>query len=286
MKKKFTKTDLVIGTLLTLFAIAILYPFYNSILVSLVPQDVYVKTPFMLFPKKITLSAYQFVFSSKSIMNGFLVTLFVTVAGVIYNMFLTVTTAYALTKDIPGKKLIMHLIIFTVYFGGGLIPYYLLIKNIGLMNNLWVMVLPIGFWPMYMIIVKTFFEELPVELEESAKVDGANDLVILFKIILPLSLPVLATFALYYGVERWNEWWHGMLFIQTASKQPLQLVLRNIVQSAGEMTQNLPAGQEKKVFADGVKMASIIVTMFPVMCLFPFLQRYFVEGLTIGAVKS
>jgi putative aldouronate transport system permease protein len=131
-----------------------------------------------------------------------------------------------------------------------------------------------------------FFKSLPVELEESAKIDGANDIHILFSIILPLSLPILATFALYYGVERWNEWYNGMLFIKSTAKLPLQTVLRNIVQDASVLNADVPDSAKADVFADGVKMASVMVTMLPIMCLYPFLQRFFVTGLTAGAVKS
>lgn len=290
MKSKHrSKGDIVLGIILTLFGIIVLYPFYNALLVSLVPQHVYVKTPFMFFPKEISFDSYKFVFNNDSLMGGVKVTVIVLIFGVLYNMLLTVLTAYALTKPIPGKKFIMHSIIFTLYFSGGLIPFYLLIKDIGLMNNIASMILPTGFNILYMIIVKSFFEDLPIELEESAKIDGANDLVVLFKIILPLSLPVLATFSLYYCVERWNEWWNGMLFIRSLDKQPLQLILRSIVQDASEFIDQASASQvsgQITIFADGIKMASIVVTMMPVMCLFPFLQKYFVKGLTIGAVKS
>jgi len=290
MKSKYRLNgDVVLGIILTIFGIIVLYPFYNALLVSLVPQHVYVKTPFMFFPKEISFDSYKFVFSNDALMGGVKVTVIVLIFGVLYNMLLTALTAYAMTKAIPGKKFIMYCIIFTMYFGGGLIPFYLLIKDLGLMNNIAAMILPTGFNAVYMIIIKSFFEDLPIELEESAKIDGANDLVVLFKIILPLSLPILATFSLYYSVERWNEWWNGMLFIRSIDKQPLQLVLRTIVQDASEFIDQASASQasnEVTIFADGIKMASIIATMMPVMCLFPFLQKYFVKGLTVGAVKS
>ncbi len=287
--KRFTVTDIVIGLFLTLFGIMIVYPFYNAVLVSVVPQHVYVKTPFMLYPSEITLDAYKFVFGNGALINGLKVTVYILIFGVVYNMLLTVLMAYALTKPLPGKKIIMGLIIFTLYFNGGLIPYYLLMGDIGLMNKIGSMILPTGFTVLYMLVIKSFFEDLPQELEESAKIDGANDFTILFRIILPLSLPILATFSLYYCVERWNEWWNGMLFIQSAGKRPLQLILRTIVQDASDMLSGaaaMDASRDQKVFADGIKMASVIVTMFPVMCLYPFLQKYFVKGLTIGAVKS
>jgi len=202
-------------------------------------------------------------------------------------MLITILTSYALTKDIPGRKFINYLILFTMFFSGGLIPYYLLIKNLGLINNILVMVLPMGFNIMYMIVLRSFFNDIPDALEESAKIDGANDFIILFKIILPLSLPILATLSLYYGVNRWNEWYHGMLFINSSDIMPLQLVLRNIVQDANKFLQgNTAAVANVRTFSEGIKMASVVTTMFPIMMLYPFLQRYFLTGLTLGAVKS
>ena len=283
--KRIKISDILMNTFLIAFGIIILYPFYNSILVSIVPQEVYVKTPFMLYPPELNFASYKFVFSSNTIANGFKVTLFILVFGVLYNMILTVMTAYALTKPIPGRKYFSFFIIFTMYFSGGLIPLYILIQKLGLLNNILSMILPTGINISFMLIIMKFFDEIPKELEESAKIDGANEMVILFKIVLPLSLPVLATFALYYGVERWNEWWHGMLFIKSSTKLPLQMVLKNIIQDTNILMANIPDDAKKEVFTDGIKMASVVITMFPVMCLYPFLQRYFITGLTTGAIK-
>jgi len=286
-KRKFTVVDIIILILLTLFGLAVLYPFYNAILVSLVPQHVYAESPFMLWPDEITLDAYKQVFNDQTLINGMKTTVIVTFLGTVYNMLITILTSYALTKDIPGRKFINYLILFTMFFSGGLIPYYLLIKNLGLINNILVMVLPMGFNIMYMIVLRSFFNDIPDALEESAKIDGANDFIILFKIILPLSLPILATLSLYYGVNRWNEWYHGMLFINSSDIMPLQLVLRNIVQDANKFLQgNTAAVANVRTFSEGIKMASVVTTMFPIMMLYPFLQRYFLTGLTLGAVKS
>ncbi|MDR2649498.1 MAG: carbohydrate ABC transporter permease [Clostridiales bacterium] len=269
------------------FGILILYPFYNSILISFTPQADYVKTPFMLIPKRLTLDSYYVVFESRVLFTGLAVAAFITVTGVVYNMTLTLLMAYCFNKDFPGKKFFLYAVIFTMYFSGGLIPYYLLVKDMGLMDSLFSMVLPTGVSIVYMTVMRKYFAALPEELEESARIDGASDLVILFRIILPLAMPMVVTFGLYYGIERWNEWWNGMLFIKSAYRQPLQLVLRGIIQSTGSqvMSSNL---QEAGIvpFTDGVKMASIVITMFPIMCVYPFLQKYFVQGLAIGAVKG
>ncbi len=270
-----------------LFALVILYPFYNSVLVSFTPQADYIKTPFMFFPKTLTLDSYYIVFESRVIFTGMGVTVLVTLLGVVYNMVLTVLLAYCFNKEFPGKKFILYAIIFTMYFSGGLIPYYLLIKDMNLMDKISSMILPTGVSIAYMTVMRKYFSALPEELEESAKIDGASEVVTLFQIILPLAMPMVVTFMLYYGIERWNEWWNGMLFIKSPFKQPLQLVLRGIIQSTGSQVMSSHLQEAGIVpFTDGVKMASIVVTMLPVMCVYPFLQKYFVQGLAIGAVKG
>ena len=276
--------DVLITILMTVLAIIVLYPFYNAVLLSIVPQHEYLRTPFMLWPKTIDLTSYAYIFNAGTILSGMKVTVVILVLGVLYNMTLTVLTAYAMTKPYPGRKLINALIIFTMYFGGGLIPFYLLIKDLGLIDSIFSMILPTGISFSYMIIIRRHFEAIPKELEESASLDGASDLRILWSLFLPLSLPILATFCLYYGVERWNEWWNGMLFIKSSYKQPLQLVLRNIINNAESVDDGTAI--DAVVFGDGVKMAATVVTMVPIMCLYPFLQRYFVTGLTAGAVKG
>ena len=280
--------DGIILFILTLYGLIIFYPFYNAILVSIVPNTVYMRHQgLMLLPPVIQFDAYEFTFKSRLIWSGYLNSIIVTVGGTLYNMLLTVFCAYALTKPIPGRKVIRFLIVFTMYFSGGLIPYYLLIKDLGLMGSYWVMILPMGLNIMYMLIISSYFSSLPASLEESAKIDGAHDWVILFRIILPLSLPLLATFTLYYAVERWNEWYHAMLFLTKSDKWPLQNILRTIINDINFLaTQNIPGQKRPDVQGDTIKMSSIVVSMIPMMCLYPLLQRYFLSGLTLGAVKE
>ena len=285
--KRLNAVDYAIMAFLGLFALIILYPFYNSICVSLVSQADYIKTRFMLYPKNLTLESYFIVFENGSIFDGMKVTIFITLVGVLYNMLLTVSLAYGFSKQFPGRKLFLSMILFTMYFSGGLIPFYLLIKDLKLIDNVFSMILPSGVSIMYMTVIRQNFESLPAELEESARMDGASDLTILFRILLPLSVPILVTFALYYGVERWNEWYNGMLFIQSFEKRPLQLVLRGIIQTTGQamMTSDL---QQYNItpFSEGIKMACIVVTATPIIAVYPFIQKYFVSGLTVGAVKG
>lgn len=279
-------SDYVILLLLIVYGLIIVYPFYYTLVVSLISQTEFMQTKLVLFPKNITVESYKFVLSSPMIVSGFAVSVVLTVAGTLYSMLLTVSFAYVMTKPIPGNKLFHYIMIFTMYFSGGLIPTYILIQKLGLLDSLFSIILPAGINVSYVLIIMRFFKEIPASLEESARLDGCSDIQILFKIVLPLSLPVLATFSLYYGVEKWNEWYSAMLYIKTSSKLPMQMVLRNIVQNVDTVINSNEIIDDSKIYSDGVKMATVVVTMLPIMCLYPFLQKYFVNGLTSGAVKE
>ncbi|MGI5885319.1 MAG: carbohydrate ABC transporter permease [Candidatus Spyradocola sp.] len=286
--RRFGPWDFALLVVLTLLGIVILYPFYNAFLVSIVPNTVYMRYQgLMLWPPEVTWEAYSYTFQSSLIWYGFKNSILITVIGTVYNMLLTILCAYALTKPIPGGKVIRFLIVFTMYFSGGLIPFYLLIRDLNLIDTLWSMILPTGINIMYMLIISNYFKSLPPALEESAKIDGATDLRILWSVILPLSLPLLATFTLYYAVERWNEWYNAMLFVRSVENWPLQNVLRTIINDVNMMaTQNIPGQAKPDIQGDSIKMSSIIIGMAPIMCLYPFLQRYFLSGMTLGAVKE
>lgn len=285
--QRFNAFDGVILVLLTLLGLIIVYPFYNTILISIVPQADYTRNPFMLIPTNITWENYEFVFDSPLLLNSMWNSVKLAFVGTIYNMVLTVLMAYAFTKPIPGRNFFRFYMVFTMYFGGGLVPFYLLIKALGLIDSFWVMVLPSGISITYMFIISANMSALPKELEESAQLDGASDMKILFSIILPLTLPILATFTLYYTVERWNEWYNAMLFLKNTASWPLQLTLRNIISSANFIsTQAMTGDVRPPTYGEGIKMACIAVTVFPLMAVYPFLQRYFLTGLTLGAVKG
>lgn len=285
-REKTTLGDVVISALLVLFALMILYPFYNAVMISLVPMTEYVRNPVILWPRRLTWDSYQFVLTYQTIWSGLRVTGIVTVLGVIYNMLLTVITAYVLTKTFPGKRLVQAMLIIPLYFGGGLVPNYLLIRDLGLIDSIASMILPTGINYTYMLVIMRYIEGLPHELEEAAEIDGANQVKKLFVIVLPMALPILATYTLYYAVDRWNTWYSGMLYIKSVYRQPLQLILRNLVQDSTVATQDAQANGMVDTYSDAIKMASIIVTMLPIMAVYPFLQRYFLSDLTQGAVKG
>jgi len=287
--KKFELFEIIIACLLTIWALIIIVPFINVIAVSFATEKEYLQNPYMFFPSKPTLENFSQLLKDSRIYTGYRTTLIFVLVGVPYNLFLTICTAYALSKPkFPGKKFFLLLIIFTMYFSGGIIPMYLWVRDLRIINTVWAVILPYGINTFYMLVMRNYIMSLPPSISESARIDGAGEWQILFKIVLPLCKPIIATFTLFYAVDRWNEWYSSMLFIRDMAITPIQLVLRSIVLGANFAT-NLAGGSaaaEYALFSKGLKMAAVIVTMAPIMMAYPFIQRYFVKGITIGAVKA
>lgn len=276
---------------LSLLAIVTIYPFYTTIVTSMTTQAAYMRDPLMLYPKEFTLDSYAYVFHNEYILSAMRNSVVVSALGTAYSMFLTMCAAYALSKTrVPGVKLCMKLIVVTMFFGGGLIPNYLLIRDLHLMDNLLALVLPAGVSTFYMIIMKNAFLEIPGEVEESARMDGANDLVILFRIMLPLIKPTIACIVLFYAIDKWNEWYAAMLYIRSQEKYPLMFLLKNMVTTLSNNAEGgLDARMMQKaqtVYSVGVQKATILFTIVPIMTLYPFMQRYFMKGIMVGAVKG
>lgn len=287
MKKKIDVTNIVLTLLFSIVAIIVVYPFYSSILISFMTEKELLVTPFPFMVKEPTIAAYKQIFADSKIPTGYANTLFYLVVGVPLSMVVNTALAYALSrKSFLFSKTINNLVVFTMYFGGGLIPTYILIKDLGLMGSRWAIIFPTIVSTYNMILIKSFFYTLPDSLEESAKLDGANDMVIFVKIFLPLAKPILATVFLFFCVARWNEWYTSMLYINDINKWPLQMVLREIVNETQKTMENAELGELENTFPQSIKMASIAVTMAPIMVLYPFLQKYFMTGLTVGAVKG
>lgn len=238
-------------------------------------------------PIGFSLDAYTNVFRNPMIIKGYGNTIFVVLMGLALNITLTAFGAYALSrKSLQYRKPLMLFIIFTMFFSGGLIPLYLTVKGVGLVDSLWALIIPQAINTFNLILMKTAFEAIPDALEESAKMDGANDFVILFRIVLPLSMPVIAVMLLYYGVSHWNSWFNAMIFLQERSLYPLQLVLREILLQ-GEANANTGASDgDAAMLAATLKYATIIVATVPILFVYPFLQKYFVKGALIGAIKG
>ena len=277
--------------ILSVLTIATIYPFFTTIITSMTTQSAYMRDPLMLYPKEFNLDSYTYVLHNEYILRSLINSVLISVFGTAYSILLTVCAAYALSKtNVPGVRVCMKLIVVTMFFGGGLIPSYLLIRNLHLMDSLLALILPAGISTFYMIIMKNAFLEIPKELDESARMDGANDLVILFRIMLPLIKPTLACIVLFYAVDKWNEWYSAMLYIRSQDKYPLMFLLKNMVTN---LTANAESGLDAKmmqmaqaVYPVGVQKATILFTIIPVMMLYPFMQRYFMKGIMVGAVKG
>lgn len=285
---KFGVLDVVLFVILTVWTLVILLPFINVIAVSLTSYKEYLETPLLLFPKQIELKSYQDLLSDSRIWIGYRTTFTILIIGVPLSLFLTASTAYALSKkEFPGRKFFFFIILFTMLFNGGIVPLYLLMKDLQLTNTIWSVILATGMNTFYMILMYNYFQSLPESLMESARLDGAGEWTILLKIVLPLSMPIIATVLLFYSIDKWNEWFMAMIFIRKNNLQPLQLVLRSIVLDSQVLdTQAAQVMIEERPFTNGIKMAAVIITMVPVMCVFPFLQKYFTKGVMVGAVKS
>ncbi|MDF2960691.1 MAG: ABC-type sugar transport system, permease component [Paenibacillus sp.] len=280
--------DIVLLVILTLFAIAIILPFINVTAISLSTQQEYLKRTVLLIPTEITLENFKALFEDGRIWVGYRTTLLLLVIGLPLNMFLTTSMAYGLSRpDFPFKRFFVYFVVVTLLFHGGIVPMYLLMKQLQLINTIWSVVLAYGVNSFYLIIMMNYFMSLPISLMESAKLDGAGEWRILFNIILPLSMPIIATILLFYAVDRWNEWFNAMIFIRKGNLVVLQLALRSIViDSQISQQMNISNVQTDVKFSEGMKMAAIIVTMIPIMCVFPFLQKHFVKGMLVGAIKA
>lgn len=242
----------------------------------------------LFMPLGFTTKAYESVFRNSLILKGYLNTLFVVLVGVTINVLMTSLGAYFLSrKGVMWKNHIMFMIIFTMFFSGGLMPFYFTVKGIGLENSLWALIIPVAMNTFNLIIMKTSFQAIPDSMEESAKIDGANDFIVLFKIILPLSLPVVAVMILYYGVGHWNAWFNAMIFLRDRNLYPLQLILREILIDNDASAMSSQAGmQDQEAIRETIKYAVIMVATLPIVSVYPFLQKYFVKGVLVGAVKG
>lgn len=287
MHNRIEILDVVLVVILTVLALLIVIPFINVLTISFVTQQEYLKSSILLFPTEVTLENYKMMFADGRIWTGYRTTALLLAIGVPLNLFLTTSMAYGLSRpDYPFKRFFIFFVVLTMLFNGGIVPMYLLMKQLHLTNTLWSIVLVYGINAFYLIIMMNYFQNLPLALSESAKLDGAGEWTILFRIILPLSTPIMATMTLFYAVDRWNEWFNAMIFIRKSDLVVLQLALRSIVIDS-QISQQLNASNvQAQQFTEGMKMASVIVSMLPIMCVFPLLQRHFVKGMLVGAIKA
>ncbi|MBE5791371.1 MAG: carbohydrate ABC transporter permease [Clostridiales bacterium] len=276
---------------LSLVALTTIAPFIYIIGASFATELELAQRPLLIIPHDISFNAYEYIFSTNKIVSGFKNSIFITVAGTLINLFFTVTMAYAISKPrLRGRNFVLNMVIFSMFFGGGMIPSYIVVANmLNMKNTFWSVLLPGAISAYNMMIVKNFFQGIPQELEESASMDGCTDIGVLWKIVLPLSLPVLATFGLFYAVGHWNAYFGAMIYMPGArEKWPLQVLLREIIilSNATVADSSVLDPEFVQPPEQSVKMAVIVVSTIPIMCVYPFLQKYFVKGVMVGALKG
>lgn len=286
-RKRLEWMDVVAFLLMTLITLFIFIPFYNSIIISFSTVASYLRNPFAFWPSEGTFDNYYRVLKNGTIFTSYKNTILITVVGTLFSMSTMVMAAFSFSrKSFPGKKFFFLLLLFTMFFSGGMIPTYLTIKSLGLIDHRSTIILMCGVSTFNIIVLKNGFEQVPAALEEAARIDGAQDLQIFFRVMLPLQTAQLATFTLFTAVTYWNEWYWSMLTINSSNKMTLMSYLRAIVMEAsGVIDTDTAADLEINNFSMGIKMASVVLTMLPIMCVYPFLQKYFAKGILVGAVK-
>ena len=291
-KKKVSPGDRIFGIVVTLVVLAmcimVLYPIYYMFIVSISDGNAVLRGDITVLPQGINFGAYKAVLTNEYVPRAYLNTILYTVIGTFIAVAMTALCAYPLSrKEIYGRGLFTGIVVFTMFFDAGIISNYMVVRSTGIMNTMWAIVLPgsINVW--YMIIMRTFFADIPEELFESAKLDGANDLTIFAKMVLPLSKAVLATMVLFYAVGFWNQWLQPLIYLDDRKKFPMQLILRNIVLGAdAALSKSMSAATDMATMGLNIKYAVIFVTILPILVIYPFVQKYFVKGVMVGSVKG
>ena len=291
-KKKVSPGDRIFGIVVTLVVLAmcimVLYPIYYMFIVSISDGNAVLRGDITVLPQGINFGAYKAVLTNEYVPRAYLNTILYTVIGTFIAVAMTALCAYPLSrKEFYGRGLFTGIVVFTMFFDAGIISNYMVVRSTGIMNTMWAIVLPgsINVW--YMIIMRTFFADIPEELFESAKLDGANDLTIFAKMVLPLSKAVLATMVLFYAVGFWYQWLQPLIYLDDRKKFPMQLILRNIVLGAdAALSKSMSAATDMATMGLNIKYAVIFVTILPILVIYPFVQKYFVKGVMVGSVKG
>ena len=286
MQKQYSRIgQAALIVVLLLLSVTILYPVLHVLAVSFSNNNNVVRGEVGVLPIRPNLDAYRYMFRYNLLGSGFKNSLFVLMVGTGINLLMTMITAYPLARrSLIGRKLFMLMITFTMMFSGGLIPNYIIIVKLGLVDSLWSLILPGCISAYNMIIMKNFFEALPGELNEAARIDGLSELGILFRIIVPLSLPSLCTIGLFYAVGHWNAYFYATIYLNSRNRWPLQVVLRNLLENA--VTSEIDYGESASLPVEPLKMAVVVFTTAPIVILYPFIQKYFVRGALIGSIKG
>lgn len=274
----------IVYAILALVSLSVVFPLLYVISVSLTPYPEVLKNGgFAIIPSSVTFETYAAFLKDSKIPRAYSVTIFITVVGTLVNLIVTTLMAYPLSKkNMPLRNPLLMLIVFTMLFGGGIIPTYLIVKSTGLINSVWAMVIPGTVATFYLLIMKTFFENLPESLDEAAKIDGASEIRILWQIVLPLSMPIMATVGLFYAVGHWNEFFNAIIYVSDNDKHPLQVILRGMLNQSELPEMDL----ERVVPTESLQMAAVILSTLPILVVYPFIQKYFTQGALLGSVKG
>ncbi|MBP1988629.1 carbohydrate ABC transporter permease [Paenibacillus eucommiae] len=271
--------------LLIFIAFLMFFPFWHILAVSFSSYDHYLQSEFILWPKTWVVDAYDYIFSHSRFIRAIWVTIGVTVLGTFLSLLFTTTMAYAMSRTFPGQKAIMMMVLFSFLFSAGMIPTYLVVRETMLINTIWALIIPgvISSWNL--IVMRQFFRSIPEVLQEAALIDGANDLTVFWKVILPLSKPAMATFGLFYAVGYWNAYFNGILYLNKSTLWPIQVLLRQIViveDKSALINDNILARPP----AEMIQMAAILVATVPILAIYPFIQKHFAKGVMLGSVKG
>jgi len=285
MRKRIGAFDVVNTIILAFATFVTVFPFWYVFVISVSTGTSYVQDRMHFWPRVINFDEYKRVLQAGELIKTFSNSVIVTATGTILALLVTICCAYALSrKRLMGKKIIIPYVMFTMFFSAGLIPYYLLVTSLGLKNSLWALILPMLTNVYYMMIMRTYLGAIPDSLEESAKLDGASDYRILATIIIPTSKPMIAAIGLFFAVQYYNDYFNPLLFISTRSKYTLQFLLRELV--VNNLANNSSVGGSSTTTTDIFKMASVLLSVLPILAVYPFLQRYFVQGMMLGSIKE
>ena len=279
---------LVYGILLMAGLITVL-PLWIVLIRSVSPTHIINKYPLLLWPREMTDEAYRYILATPTLIRSFWTTVFVTVVGTTLNMVLTISSAYGLSKtDIPGNRYMMGFIVFAMLFNAGIVPTYILIRRLGLIDKLWALILPSAVSPFNLILMRNYFWSVPSEVEDAARIDGASDWQVLWSVVVPLSMPAIATISLFYAVGHWNAFFNALFYINDNTKWTLQLLLRSIIIEYNLQDMGTATGEVRLLYInpENIKASTIIFATLPIALVYPFIQRYFVQGVRLGAIKG
>ena len=288
MNKRLTAFHVVNGTLLTLLTLMMVYPFVQTLLTSFASYGDVVSSRWIALPKHFNFDSYLYLFSADVIVTPFLISFLVTVCGTVWQVLMTALGAYVLSsRTLPFRRVLMSFLIFTMFFGGGLIPFVLVIQSLGMINSYFGLIIPFSINSFNLILLRNFMRALPYELIEAAKMDGAGELKIMIGIVMPLSVPALATISLYYAVGLWNDWYWPMIILEDSAKYPLALALKSLISNSASDLE-IEGGYSNIEYLDSKtkEAAVVIISIIPVLVLYPFIQKFFVNGVVLGAVKG